>query len=64
MYFPVYISQMGVSTQLAKGVPDWLEKVEACTGCRQCEKRCPFHLEIVKGIRQSLEQARRLAEGA
>jgi len=63
MYFPVYISQMGVKAQLGKGVPEWLEKVEECTECRQCEKRCPFHLEIVKGIRQSLEQARRLAAG-
>ena len=61
LYLPVYVRQTGARRVLGKGVPDWLEKAGECIECRQCEKRCPFHLHIVDGLKQSLALARRLA---
>lgn len=60
MYFPVYIKQMGVSRVLGKGLPDYLKDIEKCTACRTCEKRCPFGLDIVSGLKDSLALAREL----
>lgn len=61
LYFPVYVKQMGAERFVRKGVPDWLAEVENCTECRLCESRCPFHLHIVEGLKNSLALARRLA---
>ena len=61
LYFPVYVSQMGAERILKKGVPDYLEQSEKCTGCRLCEQRCPFHLHVVEGLKDNLALARRLA---
>ena len=61
LYFPIFVKQMGVKSQLAKGVPDWLLNAENCIECRACEKRCPFHLHIIEGLKQNLALARKLA---
>jgi predicted aldo/keto reductase-like oxidoreductase len=61
LYFPVYVKQMGAERVLRHGVPDWLVKAERCIQCRRCEGRCPFHLEIVEGMKGSLHLARQLA---
>ncbi len=58
--FPVYVKQMGARRLLKDGVPGWLVKAEDCIECRLCESRCPFHLNIVEGIKESLALARRL----
>lgn len=63
MYFPVYIKQMGVERILAKGVPDYLLDIERCAACGACEKRCPFHLDIIDGLKASLSLARELLAG-
>ena len=61
LYFPIFVKQMGVKSQLGKGVPDWLLNAENCIECGACEKRCPFHLHIIEGLKQNLALARRLA---
>jgi len=60
LYFPIFVKQMGVKRQLAKGVPDWLLAAENCVECGACEKRCPFHLHIIEGLKQNLAFARTL----
>ena len=59
MYVPVYVRQIGARRFLSKGIPDWLAAVERCTECRACERRCPFGLHIVEGLKESLAFARR-----
>ena len=61
MYFPVYVKQMGAKRVLKDGIPDWLTRAEKCTECGLCEGRCPFHLRIRDGLKDSLGLARRLA---
>lgn len=58
LYLPVYLMQMGRKRVLADGLPDWLRQAEKCTACRRCEKRCPFSLHIVDGLKHSLSLAR------
>lgn len=60
LYLPIYLKQTGVSATLGGGPPDWLVKAETCTECRLCESRCPFHLHIVHGLKESLALARRV----
>ncbi|MFH0964188.1 MAG: aldo/keto reductase [Planctomycetota bacterium] len=64
LYFPIFVKQMGVKRQLAKGVPDWLLQAQNCVECRACERRCPFHLRIVDGLKQNLALARKLSARA
>ncbi len=61
LYFPVYVKQIGAERVLADGLPDYLVKAKGCTECRLCEGRCPFHLHVVEGLKDSLALARRLA---
>jgi len=61
LYFPVYVKQIGAERVFADGVPDYVVKARGCTECRLCEGRCPFHLHIVEGLKESLALARRLA---
>lgn len=60
LYFPVYVMQMGAGRVLKAGMPPYLQKAESCTACRACERRCPFGLHIVDGLKESLALARRL----
>jgi len=60
MAFPVYLKQMGARRLLKDGLPGWLVKAEDCIECRLCESRCPFHLDIVEGIKESLALGRRV----
>jgi len=60
LYLPVYIKQMGAKQILKGGVPDWLSKAADCIECRLCESRCPFHLHIVDGLKDSLALAHSL----
>ena len=61
LYFPVYVKQIGAERILAHGLPDYLVKAKSCTECRLCEGRCPFHLHVVEGLKDSLALARGLA---
>jgi len=54
LYFPIYIKQMGLARIIGGGEPSYLVAARTCTECGQCEERCPFHLEIREGMKQSL----------
>ena len=64
LYLPIYIKQMGGKKFLGKTMPDWLRQAEQCTACRVCEKRCPFHLHIIEGLKQSLALGRKVIRQA
>ena len=59
LYLPIYIKQIGAGRVLAKGIPDWLAKAETCIECGLCETRCPFHLQIISGLKRNLALARK-----
>ncbi|MHC4718404.1 MAG: aldo/keto reductase [Planctomycetota bacterium] len=63
LYLPIYIKQMGARQVLGAGVPDWLTKAAECTECGLCERRCPFGLSIIQGLKDSLALGRQGVRG-
>ena len=60
LYLPIFLKQFDPKLTLGKGIPPWLAKTAECTACRKCESRCPFHLHIVDGLKESLALAERV----
>ncbi len=61
LWTPVYMAQMGVEHILAEDRIKRVRQSANCTACRECEKRCPFGLEIVKGLEECRSLVERLA---
>jgi len=60
LWVPVYIAQMGLERALSKSAIETVRHSANCTECRECERRCPFDLEIVEGLKQTRELVERL----
>ena len=60
LWVPVYVAQCGVERGLSKNTIEVVRNSGDCTQCRECEKRCPFNLEIVEGLIQSRSMVERL----
>ena len=50
LWLPVYLKQIGIKRTLTKEKIEMIQHSENCTQCRECEKRCPFNLDIVQNL--------------
>ena len=51
LWLPVYMKQFAIDQVLSRQRIELVRHVANCTECRECEKRCPFDLEIVDGLK-------------
>ena len=58
LWLPIYLKQLALDKVLTDGRIAMVRHAANCTECRECEKRCPFDLEIV----DSLKHCRALME--
>ena len=56
----VRVVRTGVERGLSRNTIEVVRNSVNCTQCRECEKRCPFNLEIVEGLIQSRSMVERL----
>ena len=53
LWLPVYINQLTIDKVLTKETIELVRYAANCNECRECEKRCPFDLKIVDGLKYS-----------
>ena len=51
LWLPIYLKQFTIDKVLTEERIEMVRYTTNCTECRECEKRCPFDLEIVEGLR-------------
>jgi len=61
MVFESFLKRLPLDKLVAGPAKELIQRADECTECGECEKKCPFELPIIRTIKNSLAQARRIA---